>query len=129
MILIASIPIHYAKCTNFINYSQEKKPEIHFLFKKMQKGHFSRRKNFDVNNERQIPDPSPRLCTEFNEELVSVHSYLAIQSELCKGHGIMILFSKSNANAVTESHREGPSRSPFSRAPELSQFQSCSHPT
>lgn len=64
MILIASIHIHYAKGTNFINQSKEKKLEIHFLCKTMQKGQFSRKNKILTMRDKyqtQLPDYAQRV--------------------------------------------------------------------
>lgn len=79
-ILLASTHIHYAKGTDFINYSKEKKLESTFYAKRCKKYTSPGRKK-NVNNERQITDPTHILCTEFNENVVLVHNSLTVQSE------------------------------------------------
>lgn len=64
-----------SRVTNFINQTKEKELEIHDI---LQKGHFARKKKCSFILAGQIPNPSSRLCREFNEEVVLVHSSLAL---------------------------------------------------
>lgn len=63
-----------SRVTNFINHTKEKKLEIHGICKKAT----LTEKKCSFILAGQIPNPSSRLCREFNEEVVLVHSSLVL---------------------------------------------------